>query len=827
MSASFHGTAALDAPFPGLRAFEAEESLLFYGREAHVAELLDRLDDTRFVAVTGTSGSGKSSLVKAGLRPALDRGYLVDATTRWRFATMRPGRAPIQALAESLAGVLDAEPLDAIVRSLGATSAGLSQVVGRSGLARGESLLVIADQFEELFRYDVTRDQQANASLFVSLLLEAAAQRDAPIYVVVTMRSEFLGRCSEFTGLAEAFNRSQYLVPRLTRDERREAIERPLKLFGTVPSPALVQQVLNDVGDDPDQLPVLQHVLLRTYRQWQRAGGTGKVEREHYDAAGGIERALDGHGEEILSRLSAAAQKITETLFRSLTVAQGGVALRRPRRMRELYDVSGASDPEARRHVDEIVNTFADRENSFLMLSSRTLTPETMVDITHESLIRKWKRLAAWVREEARSAEWYSDLSRDVIRYRNREVSLWQDPELAGVQRRRRDEGWNEAWANQYRRTDDPAFSEVLSFVDESAREQSERLREEEKQRDRELRQAQALARANRRQSIALALVLVGVGIVAFVLYRSVQKDRQIAQATSDYQRATEENQRQLAKVNALEAEQAALKRSAATASPADQARLDQLTKEIDGARAQAKGSQDELAKLRKDQELGASDRGGLLKQIDALRQEKTQAINERDKLQAQLNAVQKSQYPTQSQSPQPDDRAATLQRQLDDERKRATDALAEVARLRNENAALRSSKSDPTPTPPASNVSVQDLTKAFSDGVRAYDLKNWGASAQSMRDATRMQSGVKEPPKEVRMSGTRFVPYAPWSYLAAALSQFAYTQALQSPGGAAKAMDAVCTDDVNRALTGARAEPAPPDIKPWLSRVQAVCGGR
>ena len=111
------------------------------------------------------------------------------------------------------------------------------------------------------------------------MLLEAIERRDVPIYVVVTMRSEFLGRCSEFTGLAEAFNRSQYLVPRLTRDERREAIERPLRLFGTEPAPALVQQVLNDTGDDPDQLPVMQHALLRTYRAWERAGATGRIER--------------------------------------------------------------------------------------------------------------------------------------------------------------------------------------------------------------------------------------------------------------------------------------------------------------------------------------------------------------------------------------------------------------------------------------------------------------------------------------------------------------------------------------------------------------------
>ena len=114
MSTVLHGTPALNAPFPGLRAFEAEESLLFYGREVHVAELLDRLGDNHFVAVTGTSGSGKSSLVKAGLRPAMQRGYLIDATSRWRFATMRPGGAPIEALADALAGALGSEPVESI-----------------------------------------------------------------------------------------------------------------------------------------------------------------------------------------------------------------------------------------------------------------------------------------------------------------------------------------------------------------------------------------------------------------------------------------------------------------------------------------------------------------------------------------------------------------------------------------------------------------------------------------------------------------------------------------------------------------------------------------
>jgi hypothetical protein len=562
MSTALH-PGVIGAPFPGLRAFEAEESLLFYGREAHVADLLERLGDSHFVAVTGTSGSGKSSLVRAGLRPALHRGYLVDASSRWRFTTMRPGGSPLDNMAEALASCFGA-PKEELLRSLRSTSAGLAQAVSRAGLGADESLLIIADQFEELFRFDVSRAQQSDASLFVSQLLEAAEQRETSIYVVTTMRSEFLGRCSEFTGLAEAFNRSQYLVPRLTRDERREAIERPLRLVGTSPSPALVQQVLNDAGDDPDQLPVLQHVLLRTYREWERSGASGRIELAHYERVGAIERALDVHGNEILGELSEPAQKTAAKLFRSLTVAQGGVALRRPRRMQLLYDIAAATSAEARREVEDIIGRFAHGDNSFLMLSSRELTPATMVDITHESLIRKWKKLEAWVREETRSAEWYADLSRDVVRYRTGEVGLWQDPELGGLQRRRAEEGWNEAWAGQYRRDQDPEFAEAVHFLAESTATQDRRLREAAEQRDRELKQAQALARARRNQyAVALSLLVV-VGVAAVMLffnYRALNARTEEARlATEQYSKALADSEASRSAVSALEAEREKLK---------------------------------------------------------------------------------------------------------------------------------------------------------------------------------------------------------------------------------------------------------------------------
>src|SRR5262249_32299991 len=141
----------LKQPYPGLRPFESEEAMLFHGRDRQTSELLRRLAHDRFLAVVGGSGSGKSSLVRAGLLPALYRGYLVGATTNWRVAVMRPGSAPLHNLAKSLASPAALGSADeSVVRQ---SSFGIVNTVRAASLEQGQSLLVVVDQFEELFRF--------------------------------------------------------------------------------------------------------------------------------------------------------------------------------------------------------------------------------------------------------------------------------------------------------------------------------------------------------------------------------------------------------------------------------------------------------------------------------------------------------------------------------------------------------------------------------------------------------------------------------------------------------------------------------------------------
>jgi hypothetical protein len=462
------------SPFPGLRSFLTSESHFFFGRETHTEALLQRLARSRFLAVVGASGGGKSSLVRAGLLPALYRGYLTASTTRWRIAVMRPGGAPLAALSQALATQARLGTEAECLRLLQGTTLGLVDAAERNELAPGENLLVVVDQFEELFRYPGGGDFEEPRH-FVSLLLNAVDRSTPAVYVVLTMRYDYMADCGQFPGLPEALNASQYLIPRLTRDQRRAAIERPLQLVGKRIAPRLVQALLNEAGDDPYQLPVLQHALLRTYNCWLASGARGEIDLASYEAAGRIAGALDRHANEIQDGLDPGSRTLVEPVFRCLTVTDdAGRCVRRPNRFGTLCRVVGAdADPDRVGAVAAVVHAYADPAHSLLLLSAATLDPETEIDISHESLIARWRRLEGWAHAEARSAVWYRDLAKATLRRQSREGGTWRDPELKKVVALRKKERWNAAWAGQYWQPEvPPSFGEAEHFVAASRRAQ-------------------------------------------------------------------------------------------------------------------------------------------------------------------------------------------------------------------------------------------------------------------------------------------------------------------------------------------------------------------
>lgn len=476
-------------PYVGLRPFFIEDSLYFFGRDAQTAELLDVLREHRFLAVVGSSGSGKSSLVRAGLLPALLGGFLVHDRDRWRKVQMKPGDAPLANLAAGLLKAMDepsspeaAQPLRDAIHE-GHTDAVVEFL--RTRLEPNANLFLLVDQFEEIFAFrgvvgeddveqevDATRrreraQRRAEAADFVDLILGLAAQRDQPIYVALTMRTDFLGDCDLFYGLPEALNLGRYLVPRLSREQLREAVECPATLAEASISPRLSDYVLNELGDRFDRLPVLQHALMRTWDAWKAAGGVGPIDLEHFEAmdglegeldqsAGGLEGALDKDAEGALRGLDL---EITKKIFQRLTDTDASLRrVRSPARISELMAVTGAE----RRVVEEIVRRFEEDGRSFLHRSDDGRKDDPRVDISHESLIRQWNRLRHWVDDERLSRDLYKKLVE-----RSQSGTLLQDPELQRMLDWSREANPSAVWARRYS-AHDADFDQATRYLDAS-----------------------------------------------------------------------------------------------------------------------------------------------------------------------------------------------------------------------------------------------------------------------------------------------------------------------------------------------------------------------
>jgi hypothetical protein len=453
-----------EAPYPGLRPFERYEADIFFGRESHIDAMIDRLAEHRLLAVTGSSGSGKSSLVRAGLRQGLEMGLLAQAGPNWRSAILRPGEHPMRALGVALfatlgkAGVKNGAALDRGPLSL------LAELRERP-LPGQANLLILVDQFEELFRYQ-SLGAREEAEAFVALLLGIRRQRDVRIYVVLTIRSDFLGECAQFEGLAEAINESLYLCPRLDTDQIIAAIERPAKVFGGEVEPRLLARLIDDMGTDPDQLPLMQHAFSRLWEQAiKRVPAAPILRLDDYLAAGGLKGSLSRHADDILEEVTRHAPEREETARRMFCLLVEGEsverAVRRPTPISDAMAVTGSRFQE----IADIADAFRKPGRSFLLpASDDELCQDSVLDISHESLIRQWQVLRAWTHAETASAEQYRDTERRAQRWSTADVPLWDATDLDIALAWREREHPNAAWARRY----GGDFDLAIRFLDAS-----------------------------------------------------------------------------------------------------------------------------------------------------------------------------------------------------------------------------------------------------------------------------------------------------------------------------------------------------------------------
>jgi roadblock/LC7 domain-containing protein len=477
-------------PYPGLRPFHRDEADIFFGRDEQVDQLLAKLGKSRFLAAVGPSGCGKSSLIHTGLLNSLEAGFLADVGLHWRIATLHPGAHPMQNLAEALVdragvwtnpldsnGIINAaasEPTDntlinspkpdenssdqhnktaLLLATLRRGPLGLIEALREQPLPAGNNLLIVVDQFEEIFRYRQHQNRD-EADAFVALLLRSISESEIPIYVVITMRSDFLGDCALFPGLPEALNDSQFLTPRLTREQRRLAITGPAKVFGGDVEPALVNRLLNDMGADQDQLhqdqlPVLQHALMRLWTVATERGANPVLLSLHdYETLGGWDKTLSNHADQAYDELTTSQKLIAKILFQSLSERSG--SKRDTRRSVPLQSIAKIAQVNVS-EVIPIIEAFRRSDRSFLMPpENQPLIPETLIDISHESLIRQWQRMKEWVEQEAKSAETYRRLEQTALLNSENRAGLLQGLDLLPVIAWKKQEQPSSAWADRY-----------------------------------------------------------------------------------------------------------------------------------------------------------------------------------------------------------------------------------------------------------------------------------------------------------------------------------------------------------------------------------------
>ncbi len=537
-------------PFPGLRSFGTDESHLFFGREGQSEDLLNLLTSNKFVAVTGTSGSGKSSLVNCGLIPTLQGGFIANAGSSWKIVAFSPGENPIISLSNAISASLYEEVNSTMNETvteiiLRRSSLGLLEVIKQANLKQGENVLLVVDQFEELFRYkDKEKDHSSfnESGAFVKLLVEAIRQQKLPVYIVITMRSDFMGDCAHFQELTKLINQSNYLIPQMTRDDFRKSIEGPIAVSGVKIDSLLVEQLLNDIGDAHDQLPVLQHALMRTWNFWlQRGDFKRPIGFTDYEAVGKIQKALSEHANEAYDQLNEEGKKICERLFKTLTEKINDRGIRRPSKVEEIADIAWASVDE----VLMVIEKFRQPGRSFLNPSFKiSIDKDTVIDLSHESLMRNWDKLKIWVEEEESSVRMYKRLAEDAALYQASRTGLLKPPELLLALTWEKEQKPVLAWAKRY----NPAFERTKVFLRASEKEYEAEEMHRVKMQVRKLRRTRLIA------------ILLGTAVIAALLLtlyiQSLRVTAEKAQSRAEIEQRNANEQRLIAQQKSKEAQE-------------------------------------------------------------------------------------------------------------------------------------------------------------------------------------------------------------------------------------------------------------------------------
>jgi len=411
-----------EPPFQGLQYFDEKDADRFFGREALIAKIIGRLTSTHFLTIVGASGSGKSSIVRAGVIPALRRGErLADGSLpptdsgQWEICVLTPSAQPLDALAASL--TRDSESVSAIsaLRANLLQDANSLSLVARRVLAQNHKkhLLLVIDQFEEVFTQ--CRQEEERRAFIENLLNAVDPANPQPITILLTLRADFYTQLAFQDHLRELISQNQEFIGAMNRDELTRAILQPAALNNWKVQEGLVEVILDDLGTEPGALPLLSHALLET---WKRRRGR-VMTLSGYTAAGGVRGAIAQTAETVFrQRLSREQQPIARMIFIKLAeMGEDSVDTRRRAAFSEL--ITRSTDTTT---IDAVLSILTDAR----LVTTGTLEPgdTRVVEVAHEALIREWPTLRNWLNQNREELILHRQLTEDT----NDWLKLGRDP---------------------------------------------------------------------------------------------------------------------------------------------------------------------------------------------------------------------------------------------------------------------------------------------------------------------------------------------------------------------------------------------------------------
>jgi len=509
-------------PYKGLNYFDEADADLFMGRETLTTKLVERVlsltsngqpNENRFLAIVGASGSGKSSLVRAGLVPALRWN---QASTDWQIHICTPTAYPLESLATSLTledpGVTsNTLSVDDLARNVHSLHTFAKRKLRSKNGAR---LLLVVDQFEELFALCRLEEERAS---FIGNLLAATSEKDGPVILIITLRADFYAHCASYPQLREALAQRQEYIGAMNNEELRRAVGEPAQRGRWEFEPGLVDLLLHDVGHEPGALPLLSHALLET---WQRRRGR-MMTLSGYASSGGVRGAIAETAETVFTdQFTHEQQVIARRIFLRLT---------------ELNDEASMTDTRRRATFNELILKPEEAATTHAVLKSLAdarliTTSEDSAEVAHEALIREWPTLRGWLednREGLRLQRHLTETAQEWLSMNRESDVLYRGARLAQARE----------WASFHDEEMNALEREFLqaSIVHsdrEVAEREAQRQRELDLQKQRAEEQTQA-ARQLKRRALFLTAALVIAGVLALTAYVFGQRASREAQLST------------------------------------------------------------------------------------------------------------------------------------------------------------------------------------------------------------------------------------------------------------------------------------------------------